>query len=792
MIKNYIRIAWRNLRKSKSFSIINILGLAIGMAGALLIALWLQNMLSMDHFHAKSDRLYVMSNRDTYQGELQAWLNTPKIMGPTLKNDFPEIESFTRIDQGHEFLTTNKEKKLVSKVAFVDPGFFNMFSYELLRGDRVNPLADANSVVLTEKYAQALFGDEDPIGKSLEIESTHPVVVKAVLKDPSSVSSLQFDYLVSWDLAKKMGYVDENWSNNSTYTYVLLKEGTTLSNFNNNIRLFSQNHINVGDNEIKSTNELFAFPYRDTYLYDASEQGNYTTGRIRLVHLFSWIGVFILLVACINFMNLSTARSERRAKEVGVRKVIGATRKSLILQFITESVLISLCAAVFAVIMVVIALPSFNNLVEKNLTISLLAGCNWLFLAIFSIVTGILAGSYPAFFLSSFKPMHTLKGKMMAYSKGLNLRSLLVVMQFSFAIILTISTIIVFQQIQHTKDRDRGYNVNGLVTTKFSGDLYKNYESLRQELLASNAVTSVSKNMSPVTSRYSNGWGFSWAGSAESDKRISFNRFSTDADAVKTLGFTLVDGRDINIYKYATDSNAMLLTETAVQKMRLENPVGQTIQGDGQNWTVVGVIKDFIVESPFYSPYPMVVFGPQSWFSNIHYRLNTTNSTSDNLKVIETIFNKFNTEYPFEYSFIDQSFEDKFKEAQSIGTISLLFAGLTIFISCLGLLALITYMAETRIKEIAVRKVLGASILQVTSLLSIDFIKLVLIAILIASPVAWWAMEKWLQDYSYRIEIQWHYFLSAGLAAVLISMVTISYQSIKAARANPVDSLRDE
>lgn len=792
MINNYIKIAWRNLLKNKAFSSINIIGLAIGMAGALLIALWLQNMLSMDRFHMNGDRLYVISNRDMNQGQMWAWVNTPKIMGPTLKKDFPDIEKFTRYDQFNNFLTTYNNKKIVSQVAFVDPGFFDMFSFPIVKGNKNKLLQNANSVVLTQKFAETLFGNSDPVGKTIKIDSVNLVTVDAVLQDLPNNTSMQFDYLLSWEYAKKIGYTDENWQNNSIETYVLLRETTPLVAFNNKIRLVSQNHINVGNNEIRSTNEIFAFPYQDAYLYNKSVNGAYTAGRIQLVHLFTWIGSFILLVACINFMNLSTARSERRAKEVGVRKVVGADRKSLIAQFIVESVLISFAAMILAVGCIILILPAFNNLVEKNLHISLLSGSNWLFLIIFTIITGVLAGSYPAFFLSSFKPLKTLKGKLNSYKRGLSVRSILVILQFSIAIILTIATIIIFQQIQHTKDRDRGYDDNGLLVSSISGELEKNYLNLRNELLASNAVVSVSKNMSPVTDRYSNGMGFSWPGSSESDKKVSFNRFSTDADAVENLGFTLLSGRDIDIYKYKTDSNAMLLTETAVKSMRLQNPIGQVIHGDREDWTVVGVIKDFIVDSPYGETLPMIIFGPKSWFTNIHYRLNPNNSTVNNLKTVADIFKKFNPDYPFEYKFIDKNFEAKFKETQSIGTLSMLFAVLTIFISCLGLFALIAYMAETRMKEIAVRKVLGASIGQLTSLLSVDFIKLVLLAILIASPIAWWVMDNWLQDYNYRIEIQWQYFAAAGLMAILISLATISFQTIKAALSNPVDSLRDE
>lgn len=797
MVKNYIKIAWRNLLKNKSFSTINILGLAIGMAGALLIALWLQNMLSMDRFHEKGDRLYIVSNRDESQGEKWAWTMTPKILGPSIAADFPDIEAFTRYDEGNQFLTTFKEQKLVASTAFVDPEFFKMFSLPLKKGQNNIEFDNPNGLVLTESYAKALFGDEDPIGKSVKIDSINQVSVQAVLQDLPSNSSFRFDMLLPFDYAKKIGYVDDNWGNNSISTYILLKGGVSLSAFNDKIRTYSRDHINTinaerGYQSAKNTAEIFAFPYPDSFLYNSGKGGNYASGRIDVVKLFAWIGMFILLVASINFMNLSTARSERRAKEVGVRKVIGATKNSLMMQFLTESILVSLSAVVLATGLVFLTLPFFNDLVGKTLNLSLLNVQTWLFLIGFALFTGIFAGIYPAFFLSSFQPIKTLKGKFAFKTRGVSVRSILVVIQFSLAIVLIVATVVVTKQIEYTKQRERGYEENGLVYTSINGDLEKNYKLVRDELLASNAVVSVSKNMSPVTDRYSNGWGFTSGTPTEEDKRISYNRFSADANTVKTLGLTLTQGRDIDIYKFATDSTALILNESAVKSLHLENPINSTVNGDGTKWTVVGVVKDFIIGSPFGDNVPMVILGPDAWFTTIHYRLNTEHSTADNLKTIASIFKKFNPDYPFEYQFIDKAYEQKFKETKAIGTLSLVFAGLTIFISCLGLLALIAYMAETRMKEIAVRKVLGASVAQVTSLLSIDFIKLVLIAILIASPIAWWAMEKWLQDYSYRIEIQWYYFATAGLMAVLISMSTISYQAIKAARANPVKSLKDE
>ena len=796
MLTNYIKIAFRNLSKNKGFTAINIIGLAIGMAGALMIMIWLQNMLTMDRYHEKSDRLYVISNRDENKGDKFAWSATPKILGPSMKEEFPDIESYSRYSNFHMFLTTYKDKKLKSQLAFVDSGLFDMFSFTFLSGDKTGLLKDPNSIVLTEKKAKDLFGSENPIGRVIKIDSINQVKVQAVIKDNPVNSSFNFEGLISWEYGKKIGFYDDNWGNNSIKTFILLKNGVPLSRFNEKIKTFTRDHINNDKslvlNSSKSNVEIFAFPYKNTYLYNNGKGGVYESGRIDLVKLFAWIGGFILVVACINFMNLSTAKSERRAKEVGVRKVIGANKRSLIFQFLTESILISLLAMLLTVIFIIIALPYFNELVSKNLSISLLTGWTSLYFFGFALLTGVLAGVYPAFFLSSFKPISTLKGKFKGNSKGVNIRSILVVFQFTLAIILIIATVVVSKQIQHTKDRDQGYNDDGLLYTEIEGNIGKNYLNIRNDLLASQAVIAVSKNMSPITDYYASGQGIISNLSTEEDKRINYLWFSSDADAVKNLGFTLVEGRDIDIYKFPTDSSAIILDESAVRNLKLENPIGSIIEGVGSKWTVVGVIKDFIMESPFGKTKPTIILGPNSWYDVIHYRLNPAHTTIENLKTIEAIFKKYNPEYPFSYHFIDKMFESKFQETKAVGTIAMLFAGLTIFISCLGLLALIAYMAEIRMKEIAVRKVLGASIPQITSLLSLDFIKLVIIAILIASPIAWWIMNNWLNDFEYRINIEWYYFIFAGLGAILISLATISYQSIKAALANPVDSLRDE
>lgn len=788
MIRNYLKIAWRNLRRERGFAFLNISGLSIGMAAAILILLWIQNEMSMNRTYPKTDRIYLMYNRDTFSGEKHAWASTPKVMAPVLKKDYPEVEDAVRISWAN-FLFTAGNKKLNEQGLFVDKGFLDMFDYELLEGNSATALDEGNHIVLTESYARKLFGKEDAMGKTVKVDSSDIFTVTGVLKDFPNTTRITAGYLLPWSYLKKLGWDDEWWGNNSVTTYVLLKEGASQKQFDAKVRTVTIDHSPESN---KSTTEVFSYPLSRVYLYGKSENGQLTDGRIVTVRLFAVIAAFILLIACINFMNLSTARSEKRAKEVGIRKVVGAGKTSLIVQFIGESILLALLAGVLAVIIVQLSLPYFNDLVSKQLFLDYGSPAFWAQLTGFIFFTGILAGSYPAFFLSSFSPVKVLKGTFRKAKAALDPRKVLVVLQFTFAIVLIISTLIIQRQIRHAQNRELGYNRNNLIYVSLQGDIGKRYSSIKQSLLSSGAASAVTKSMSPITQQWSDSWGFSWPGSTPEDEKLDFVRFSTDGDFMKVMGTELVEGRDIDVARYASDSSAVLLNETAVRKMRLKDPVGKIINDGDDKWTIVGVVKDFIIGSPFEPVAPMMINGPSAWFNVLHIRMSPDRAVADNLATIQKVFEQFNPHYPFEYQFVDEQYALKFDDTRRTGTLASLFALLTIIISCLGLFGLSAYMAANRVKEVGVRKVLGASVRNITLLLSKDFLKLVIIAFGVAAPIAWYIMTQWLRGYNYRISIEWWVFAVTGIIALVIAGLTVSFQAIKAAIANPVKALRSE
>jgi ABC-type antimicrobial peptide transport system permease subunit len=787
MFTNYLKVAFRNLWKNKGFSFINITGLAVGMASAILILLWIQNEVSYDDFHEKKDRIYEVWNRAEFSGELHSWNTTPKVLASAMQRDFPEVEHACRVDWGSRLLFTIGDKRLMVRGNIVDSVFLQVFTYPMVQGDPKTALNDPYSLVVTQSLARKLFGNADAMGKAVRIDNKDNYTVRGVVKDPPNNTRFDFEYLIPWAHIRRKGNDDNFWGNNSTRTYALLKSPASLASIAPKMKVIKTRYDSTEKNW-----QMFLYPMNRWRLYSSFKGAVEDGGRIVFVRLFAIVASFILLIACINFMNLSTARSEKRAKEVGIRKVVGAPRGRLISQFIGESVLLSFLAALLAIGIVLISIPGFNALTQKHLYVPFGSLWFWVLAVLFILFTGLLAGSYPAFFLSSFQPVKVLKGTFKAANALVTPRKVLVVLQFTFAITLIICTIIVTQQINFARDREVGYDRANMAYHFMTGDIGKNYRLIRQDLLSSGVATAVCRTNSPWTQRYSDTWGFVWNGKDPDDK-TDFIRECADENVVATTGVKLAAGRDLDLEHYPTDSNGILLNESAVKAMHFKNAIGETIKDDDVNFHVVGVIKDFIIESPYTPIQPMVIVGAkQPWYSVVNMRLNTKNSMESNLKQMEAIFRRYNPQYPFEYQLVDEEYSRKFDDEKRIGTLAGLFAALTIFISCLGLFGLATYMAENRVKEIGIRKVLGASVAGITTLLSRDFLILVGLSFIVAAPIAWGAMYKWLQDYPYRVSIQWWVFAMAAGLSLAIALLTVSFQAIRAGLANPARSLRSE
>jgi len=596
------------------------------------------------------------------------------------------------------------------------------------------------------------------------------------------------DFITPWAFFRTQFAADEkNWGNNSYFTFIELKPGTDIEQFNKKIQSITRKHGNGNED-----NDVFVYALGRNYLYNKFINGKPLGGRIEVIRLFSFIAGFILLIACINFMNLSTARSEQRAKEVGVRKAIGALKHSLITQFLFESLFITLIAGAGALLIAQYSLPYFGELIQRSLTLPYTDGVFWLCVLAFILFTALLAGIYPAIYLSSFKPIEVLKGTFRSVNSVVTPRKLLVIVQFTFAVVMIVCTIIIRRQIQYAQDRDTGYDKSNLIYTYFSGDIQNNQALIKRELLNNGVADVVSITSGSFVSSSANSWGLEWNGKPANAK-IVFDQLATLGDIAKVLNVKMVMGRDINPEAFPTDSTACLINESAARVMKFKNPIGQIIDKDFIKWHVVGVFKDFIWGSPYEPMKPMFVMGPaEQWSNVINFRLNRNKPVRELMKQAEAIFRKYNPSFPVDLQFVDENYKRKFEEQQRTSKLAGTFAVLTIIISCLGLFGLAAYMAASRTKEIGVRKVLGASVLSITTLLSKDFLKLVLAAIVIATPIAWYAMHNWLQEYAYRIEVEWWVFALAGIGAISIALLTVSFQSVKAAIANPVKSLRSE
>lgn len=789
MLINYVRTAWRSLLRTKRFSVINISGLAVGMAGAALVFLWVWNEISFDKFHVNRNRLYEVYGLAQIDQKLTPINQTGQPLAPALKKDYPEVSASTRFAEVSSLVLSAGDQQFAGiKGAMTDHEFLGMFSFPLRQGSQRSLLNGVNDIVITERLAAKLFGGEPALNKIVKIDSADYFRVAAVLKDLPSNTRFNFDYLLPWSYMKRAGRDNDSWLSNNVSTFVLLNPDVNVPAFGERMKDMGRRY--AGRNDIWT---YFLFPLEKWHLYANFENGQPVGGRITVVRLFAIVATLILLIACINFVNLSTARSERRAREVGIRKVAGAGKSLVFVQFMTEALLTAFIAGCIAMLILQCALPYFNVLINSQLSIPYNSLMFWSSAGIFILLTGMLAGCYPAFYLSAFQPVSVLKGGFKRREGAFSPRKALVVMQFTIAIILIISTIVIRNQIVYAQERERGYQMQRLINIDFTGDIQHNYSAIRQELLGSGVATSVTKTMSLITQRAANTWGLTWEGKpAGFDETIAL--YSADEGLVRTVGLTLLAGRDIDIQRYPTDSFAVLLNETAVKTMGFKDPVGQVLREttDGKPWHVVGVVKDYVVGSSYEKVPPVVIQGPGSWFNTMHIRLNDAQTLTASLQKTEAIFKRFNPGYPFTYQFVDQEYAMKFDGEERMKMMAGMFAALAIFISCLGLLGLSAFMAESRVKEIGVRKALGASVFSITRLLTADFLRLVLLALILAAPIAWLIMRSWLNGFAYRMTISWVVFAAAGLLVIVITLFTVSFEVIRAALISPVKSLRSE
>ncbi|HTI94135.1 MAG TPA: ABC transporter permease [Puia sp.] len=796
MIKNHFLVAWRNILRSKGYSSINIVGLAIGMAVTLLIALWAVNEYSYDRSLPNYRQLYHVKVNFTSQHEgttTQDGISLP--LADVLRKDIPGIKRVVEADWiGSEASgLIAGDKKLYLNGGAAGSDFWQMFPFPFLKGDPATAFRDPFSIVIDESTAKALFGDKDPLNQTIRINNDKVVKVTGVIKNLPTNSSMQFSFLMPFAFKEQtQDWVKDSrmaWTHNSFQIFVELEPGVSEAQLAPKIKDLVMQHsppMRPGKPQI------WLQPYKDLHLYTDYRNGKVAGGFIDYVHLFTMIGLLVLVIACINFMNLSTARSEKRAREVGVRKALGSLRKDLIVQFLTESVVTALMAFLLALLLVTLVLPFFNTLTGGIIKMPWSSPLFWCSMLGYVLLTGLFAGSRPAFYLSSFNPVKVLKGNIRAGKAGALPRKILVVAQFSCSVALIISTVIVYQQVQYARNRPTGYDANRLVMTDMSSDLAKNFPALRHELIQSGVVEDAATSSSMITQMQSHCMLDNWPGKTAADESVNIGSVWVSDTYFKALGMQMVAGRDFSDNINA-DSAGVILNEAAVKRIGLKDPVGRMITWNCFEGPVriIGIVKNALMESP-YKPIDPVIFYHSSWGNSMVYRLSADVRTRDALPVLAKLFEKYNPAYPYSYKFVDEEYSRKFTTELLVGKLAGIFATLAIFISCLGLFGLAAYVAEQRTREIGIRKVLGASVSQVWMLLSKDFMLLVVISCLIASPIAMYFLQTWLEQYDYRITIGPFVFIGASIAAIAITIATISFQAIKAALSNPVKSFRTE
>lgn len=799
MFKNYIKIGFRNLLKNKVYSLINILGLAVGMTATVLIGLWIADELDRNNNFANKSKIAQVFQHQTINGKIGTGTAIPRPLEFALRKDYQDnFKHLVMSSWMQSRYLKFGDLNLSFNGNFMQNGIADMLQLNIINGSKDGKL-EKNSIMLSESAADALFKKQDPIGKVLGLDNREDLLVVAVYEDlPENCSFEGLDYIASWDLyATSQNWIvnaKDNWGNNSFQLFAQINENTTMEGVTSKIIDVKKN----ADADVAQFNpQIFLLPMKDWYLRSNFENGVQTGGRIENVWLFGIIGAFVLLLACINFINLSTARSEKRALEVGIRKSIGSKREQLIAQFLSESFLIVVLAFFVAIGLTLLFLNGFNDLAMKEITFPWASLNFWGYSSVFIVFTAVLAGSYPALYLSSFNPVSVLKGTFKAGRYSSLPRKILVVSQFAVSVALIIGTLIVINQIDYAKNRPVGYEKEGLIQIPtFSRDFNDKTEMMRNQFIASGAVTEMATTSSPTTSVWSNRSGYIWEGKPEGFQE-DFAYTDVSYDFVEALGLKIIAGRGFS-RDFPSDSTAVILNKTAVDYMGLTDPVGKVIRDDSETdpappLTIIGVIDDMIVQSP-YTPVKqaMYVFDAYGNFSYYNLRLNPDKSTSENLGIIENVFKANFPNLPFDYQFVDEQYGRKFRAQERVANLSQVFTILAIFISCLGLFGLASFVAEQRTKEIGVRKTLGASVSQLWVLLSKDFLKLVFISLVVGSPIAYYMMSQWLQKFPYRTDISWTVFVLACSGAIVITIVTVSYQAIKSATTNPVDSLRTE
>ena len=807
MFKNYFKTAWRNLTKDKQFSLLNLIGLSTGLACALLIWLWVSNELSVDKFNSNDSRLYqVLKQNPDATGAIQIDVHTQGLLAPSMADQLPEIETATRVVKQRDLgILSFDDKRFKAKSEFADKNFFKVFSYKLIAGNENNQLSNISGILLSDRTALKLFNSTDVIGKTIkwnfkddDVDFTNVYMITGVFKSPPSNASDQFDVLLPFDLyaQKNAGNTGDisNWGSNMASTYIVLKKGVDINAFNKKIKDYTRDKFKSLysdktqlDYLLKWEGTLFAQKYSDRYLYNHYANGVVDGGRIEYVKLFSIIAIFILLIACINFMNLSTAKATKRVKEVGIKKVVGASRRSLIFQYLSESILLAFASLVIAIVIAIVLLPAFRDITGKEIDFQFHTNIILVALSI-TLITGLLAGSYPALYLSGFRPALVLKGTFPASSGESWIRKGLVVFQFSISVILIIAVVIIYQQMKLIQTTNLGYNKDNILTFSNDGNLATHLSPFLADLKKIPGVVNASSQSGNFLGNASHGGGgINWEGK---DPNLGIEYYGNDVgdDFFETMGLRMSEGRPFN--KAFADSSSVIFNETAIRQMGLKNPIGKIVSLWGQKKQIVGVVKDYHFNSLHDKITPaFLVYDPNAENTLVKIKAGSERQTT---AAIKSLYRKYNNGLDFTYSFLDDDYNKLYASEQRVAVLSKYFAGIAILISCLGLFGLAAFTAQKRQKEIGIRKVIGASVSNILAMLSKDFLMLVLIALCVALPVSWWAANKWLQSFAYRINISPLVFLIAGLSVILITLFTISFQSIKAAIANPVDSLRSE